>query len=164
MALSVHRFSDSLQPWRKVRQLCSPRVFQSTWNRESVQPAAHGFSRKHDSSWDLRGRRANPAFARSVRCAKAIGAPERHQSRRAEWPLQHRPGCSGLGREPGFGPPALGFHSSRQRPTGKDSHRAQISGAVRTSARADLRPRRHQSLAPTAHANRKRDCSFPAPE
>ncbi len=93
MALSVHCFSDSLQPWQEVRRLCSPRVSQGTWNRgESIQPAAHGFSRRHDSSWDLRGRRANPAFARSVRCAKAIGAPERRRSRRAGWPLQHRPG------------------------------------------------------------------------
>jgi hypothetical protein len=50
------------------------RVFP--WNRgESTQPAAHGFSRVHDSSWDLRGRRANPGFARSVRCAKAARTP-----------------------------------------------------------------------------------------
>ncbi len=81
MALSVHRFSDSLQPWRRVRRLCSPRVSQGTWNRgESTQPAAHSFYRRHDRSWDLRGRRANPAFARSVRCAEAIGAAERLDS------------------------------------------------------------------------------------
>ena len=131
---------------------------------ESTQPAAHCFYRRHDNSRDLRGMRANPAIARSLRCAEAIGAPERHRSRCAGRPLQHRPGCSGLGREPGFGPRALGFHSSRQRPTSKDSHPAQLSGGVRTSARADLRPRRRQSLVPAARANRKRDCSFPPPE
>jgi hypothetical protein len=99
---------------------------------KSTQPAAHSFYRRHDNSRDLRGRRANSTFARSVRCAKAIDAPERRRSCRAGRPLQHRPGCSGLGREPGFGSRALGFHSSRQRPTGKDSNPAQLSSVVKT--------------------------------
>ena len=163
MALSVHRFSDSLQTWQKVRSLYSPRVSQDMGNRgESIQPAPHGFSRRHDNSWDLRGGRANLAFARSVRCAKAIGAPERHRSRRAGRPLHHRRRGDRCGRKTGFGPDTFEFHSSRQRPTCNHSHFPGLSGGDRTSARSDLRPRRHQSFAPAAHANRKRDCSFPA--
>jgi hypothetical protein len=47
VALSVHRFSDSLQPWRKVRLLCSLRVSHGTWNRgESSYYAVHGFSHR----------------------------------------------------------------------------------------------------------------------
>ena len=67
VALSVYRFTVSLQ---KLRLLCSPRVSRDTWHRgKGIEAEVHGFSRKHDSSWDLRGRRANPAIARSFHCA-----------------------------------------------------------------------------------------------
>ena len=115
-------------------------VLRSTWNRESTQPAAHGFSRKHDSSWDLRGRRANPPLPDPSVAQKPL-APLSATDPVVRKDSSHRPGVADSAGNPVSDLPPWDFTLLDNGQPAKIRTVQQISRAVRTNARADLRPR-----------------------